>query len=71
MRHGSLFSGIGGFDLAAQWMGWENFEEAEAKLNKHFDGKADEKLPLSLLFDSCKECGENYADEDEQVMIFG
>ena len=24
MRHGSLFSGIGGFDLAAQWMGWEN-----------------------------------------------
>ncbi len=22
--HGSLFSGIGGFDLAAQWMGWEN-----------------------------------------------
>ena len=24
MRHGSLFSGIGGFDLAARWMGWEN-----------------------------------------------
>jgi len=24
MNHGSLFSGIGGFDLAAQWMGWEN-----------------------------------------------
>ena len=24
MKHGSLFSGVGGFDLAAQWMGWEN-----------------------------------------------
>lgn len=29
MRHGSLFSGIGGFDLAAQWMGWENIFQVE------------------------------------------
>ena len=24
MNHGSLFSGIGGFELAAEWMGWNN-----------------------------------------------
>lgn len=29
MTHGSLFSGIGGFDLAAQWMGWDNIFHCE------------------------------------------
>ncbi|CAK0766379.1 Cytosine-specific methyltransferase [Gammaproteobacteria bacterium] len=29
MRHGSLFSGIGGFDLAAEWMAWENVFHCE------------------------------------------
>lgn len=29
LRHGSLFSGIGGFDLAAEWMGWENVFHCE------------------------------------------
>ena len=27
--HGSLFSGIGGFDLAAEWVGWENVFHCE------------------------------------------
>lgn len=42
MRHASLFSGIGGFDLAAQWMGWENVFQVEIDnwcrriLAKHF-----------------------------------
>ena len=29
MNHGSLFSGIGGFDLAAEWMGWDNVFHCE------------------------------------------
>ena len=29
MKHASLFSGIGGFDLAASWMGWENILQCE------------------------------------------
>jgi DNA (cytosine-5)-methyltransferase 1 len=29
MRHASLFSGIGGFDLAAEWMGWQNVLQVE------------------------------------------
>ena len=42
MRHGSLFSGIGGFDLASEWMGWENVFQIEndpfcnSKLIKNF-----------------------------------
>jgi len=29
MTHASLFSGIGGFDLAAEWMGWDNLFHCE------------------------------------------
>ncbi len=29
LRHGSLFSGIGGFDIAATWMGWPNVFSCE------------------------------------------
>jgi len=40
MKHGSLFSGIGCFDLAAEWMGWENvfhceYDEGKQKDLKH------------------------------------
>lgn len=42
MTHGSLFSGIGGFDLAAQRVGWKNIFQVEIEekackiLQKHF-----------------------------------
>jgi len=45
MRHGSLFSGIGGFDLASEWMGWENvfhceWNEFGQRVLKHYWPKA-------------------------------
>ena len=46
MKHGSLFSGIGGFDLAAEWMGWENIFHCEwnefgQRVLKHYWPNAD------------------------------
>lgn len=49
MRHAGLFSGIGGFSLAARWMGWTNVFEVEKDewcrkvLHKNF--------PDSLLYE--------------------
>jgi len=45
MNHGSLFSGIGGFDLAAEWMGWNNIFHCEwnpfgQRVLKHYWPKA-------------------------------
>ena len=46
MKHGSLFSGIGGFDLASEWMGWDNIFHCEInpfcqKILKHYWSNAD------------------------------
>jgi len=44
MRHGSVFSGIGAPELAAEWIGWENLFHCEVNewclefLNKRFKG---------------------------------
>ena len=45
LNHGSLFSGIGGFDLAADWVGWNNAFHCEwnvygQRVLKHHDPKA-------------------------------
>jgi len=52
MKHGSLFSGIGGFDLAAEWMGWENIFHCEIgefprKILKHH-------FPKSICYEDIK-----------------
>ena len=46
MTHGSLFSGIGGFDLASEWMGWQNkfhceWNEFGQKVLHHYWPKAE------------------------------
>jgi DNA (cytosine-5)-methyltransferase 1 len=51
MRHGSLFSGIGGFDLAAEWMGWENVFHCEwmefpRKVLDYYFPKADSHIDI-------------------------
>ena len=45
LSHGSLFSGIGGFDLAAEWVGWQNrfhceWNEFGQRILKHYWPKA-------------------------------
>ena len=61
MRHGSLFSGIGGFDLAAEWMGWENVFHCEwmefprKVLEYHFPN-------ADSLIDICKTDFKKYAN---------
>jgi len=62
MRHGSLFSGIGGFDLAAEWMGWENVFHCEwmefprKVLEYHFPN-------ADSLIDICKTDFKKYANK--------
>ena len=64
MKHGSLFSGIGGFDLAAEWMGWDNVFHCEwnpfgQKILKHY-------WPMAESFeDITKTDSEVEQDKDE------
>lgn len=49
MRHGSLFSGIGGFDLAAEWMNWTNVFHCE--WNKFGQQVLKHHFPKSISYD--------------------
>jgi DNA (cytosine-5)-methyltransferase 1 len=53
MKHASLFSGIGGFDLAAEWMGWENVFHCEVEYYKRI--KLSEKFPKSESYGDIRE----------------
>ena len=56
---------LGGTPGDGNWAGWKDDIKADEILTEHFGSKEkmEEKLSLFLLFDSCKECGENVEDE--------
>jgi len=53
MTHGSLFSGIGGFDLAAEWAGWDNIFHCE--WNKFGQQILKYHFPNSITYENIKE----------------
>jgi DNA (cytosine-5)-methyltransferase 1 len=53
MKHGSLFSGIGGFDLAAEWMGWDNVFHCE--IEEYQRGELNNNFPKAISFKDIKD----------------
>ena len=66
MKHGSLFSGIGGFDLAAEWMGWENVFHCEKEPYQRSVLK--KRFPQSK---SIKDVKDIYRFTDEYQDLYG
>lgn len=52
MRHGALFNGIGGFQLAAHWMGWENVFHCE--IDKFCNQVVKKHFPESICYEDIK-----------------
>jgi DNA (cytosine-5)-methyltransferase 1 len=55
MTHGSLFSGIGGAELAASWMGWTNVFHCE--INKYNQKLLKQHFPESISYEDIKTTG--------------
>lgn len=53
MRHGSLFNGIGGFQLAAHWMGWTNVWHCE--IDKFCNKVVKQHFPESICYEDIKQ----------------
>lgn len=55
MKHGALFNGIGGFQLAAHWMEWENIFHCE--IDKFCNQVIKKHFPESICYEDIKETG--------------
>jgi DNA (cytosine-5)-methyltransferase 1 len=53
MRHGALFNGIGGFQLAAHWMGWENVWHCE--IDPFCNNVVKQHFPQSICYEDIKQ----------------
>lgn len=74
MVHVSLFSGIGGFDLAAEWMGWRNVASCELnefghKVLSHYWPNAYPTGPVEWVPISTSRAPSTTTDPTEQMLI--
>lgn len=53
MTHASLFTGIGGFDLAAEWMGWQNIFQCE--IDEYCNKLLQKNFPNTIKHGNIKE----------------
>jgi len=69
LKHGSLFSGIGGFDLAAEWAGLDNIFQVEK--DKYCQKVLKKNFPKSQLYGEIKEFNAKKFKESIDVISGG
>ena len=62
MNHGSLFSGIGGFDLASEWMGWNNIFQVEC--DKYCQDVLKKNFPKVKRYGNIKKFTDRIGEKD-------